>query len=218
MCAAVVPAWAKPGIVYLANGHTVEGELEWADKETLTVTMDFGSLEFGSSEIRRVKYLPKKKKAQDPFQAMARRFQSVRTDPASFDAMIYKAAAKYDLEPALVKAVMKQESNFNPWDVSHKGAMGLMQLMPDTADDLNVRNAFDPQENIDAGARYLSQMLKEFEGDLELALAAYNAGPQAVHRYNGIPPYEETEQYVRAVLSYYALYAKVGPSLAKNID
>lgn len=123
--------------------------------------------------------------------------------PTAFDALIQEAAARYRVDPALVKAVIKAESNFDPAAVSHAGAKGLMQLMDTTAAALGVENVFDPAQNIDAGVRYLAQQLERF-GDVRLALAAYNAGPGAVSRYGGIPPYAETQTYVRRVLDFYA--------------
>lgn len=118
-----------------------------------------------------------------------------------FDGIITDAAQQYGVRPALLRALMQAESSGNPQAVSPAGAQGLMQLMPGTAAGLGVTNPFDPAQNIMGGARYLRQQLDRFGGDERLALAAYNAGPGAVQRYNGVPPYPETQQYVNRVLS-----------------
>lgn len=118
-----------------------------------------------------------------------------------FKGMIVEASQRYGLPPALVMAVVKAESNFRPEARSPKGAMGLMQLMPSTAEGLGVEDPFDPRQNVEGGVRYLRQLLDHF-GDLKLALAAYNAGPSEVKRHNGIPPYPETQLYVEKVLRY----------------
>lgn len=122
--------------------------------------------------------------------------------PTPWEALINSAARRYGLPVALVKAVIKAESNFNPRAVSPAGAMGLMQLMPSTAAAMGVSDPFDPAQNIEGGVKYLRLMLDRFGQNLELALAAYNAGPAAVEKYGGIPPYRETQEYVRRVLAY----------------
>lgn len=123
------------------------------------------------------------------------------TDP--YHLIIHEAAGRYDVEYDLIRAVIMVESEFNPRAVSRRGARGLMQLMPVTASDLEVKNLHDPVENIDAGVRYIRLLLDRFDGDVELALAAYNAGPSNVLRYDGIPPYKETRAFVAKVLGFY---------------
>lgn len=122
---------------------------------------------------------------------------------SSYDHIIRESARRWRLDPLLLKAVIKVESDFNRYSVSRKGALGLMQLMPATARDLRVKNSFDPHDNINGGAKYLRKMLDQFDDDLDLALAAYNAGPTAVAKYLGVPPFAETKRYVWKVLRAY---------------
>jgi hypothetical protein len=119
------------------------------------------------------------------------------------DAAIDEAAARHNVDPSLVRSVVKVESNFNPNAVSRKGAMGLMQLMPSTARSLNVSNPFDPQQNVDAGVRHLRKLLDSYGGDVRLSLAAYNAGSRAVSRSAGVPHFRETQNYVRRITDLY---------------
>jgi hypothetical protein len=136
---------------------------------------------------------------------MAANFQGSASSstPADIDTAIEEAAARHNVDPNLVRAVVKVESNFNPNAVSRKGAMGLMQLMPSTARQLNVQNPFDPAQNVDAGVRHLKQLLESYGGDIKLTLAAYNAGAGAVARSSGVPHYAETQNYVRRITNLY---------------
>ena len=132
-----------------------------------------------------------------------------------FASEINAAAARHRLDPALLKALIRQESNFNPNAVSPAGARGLTQLMPGTAAALGVKNPLDPAQAINGGAKYLRQQLDRFGGDVRKALAAYNAGPGAVARHGGVPPYAETQNYVRKVMGYAEDYRRAsGPRTA----
>jgi soluble lytic murein transglycosylase-like protein len=120
-----------------------------------------------------------------------------------YDRIIVRAARKHGVDNTLIKAVIRAESDFDKDAISHKGAQGLMQLMPETAKDLAVKDSFDPHENINAGVRYLKRQLKNFQNNVPLALAAYNAGENTVRRYGRIPPYQETRTFVDRVLRYW---------------
>ncbi len=128
-------------------------------------------------------------------------------DMTKYGPLIQKASDKYKVDYSLVKAVIKAESNFNHKAVSPKGAQGLMQLMPKTASTLQVKDSFEPESNIEGGVKYLRYLMNVYNGHLQLALAAYNAGEKAVAKYGGIPPYNETQGYVKRVMSLYKQYS-----------
>ena len=135
-----------------------------------------------------------------------RRSQTPKQDVVRYDPLIQKASKRFNVDKFFIKAIIKAESAFDSMAVSNKGAQGLMQLMPDTADDMEVENPFDPKENIFGGTRYVSLLLKRFNNNKTLALAAYNAGPEVVESRNGIPPYPETRTFVKRVMNYYQSY------------
>lgn len=143
---------------------------------------------------------------KDHANAPSKQKQGYRPDSKStsdYHSIVHEKASNYNLDPSLIKAVITTESNWNSRAISRKGAMGLMQLMPATAVDMNVSNPLDPEENIEGGTKYLKYLLERFNGDLTLALAAYNAGPKTVEKFGYVPPISETKQYVNKVLSLY---------------
>jgi len=136
---------------------------------------------------------------------VATEFSAVPPNEA-YDEIIKEAADAYAMDPALIRAVMEAESAFHPFAVSRTGAEGLMQLMPELSNEMGVSNAFDPRENIMGGVRYLKRLLDYHDGDLDLALASYNAGPANVERYGGVPPFRETRNYIKTVKQFLAAH------------
>jgi soluble lytic murein transglycosylase-like protein len=132
--------------------------------------------------------------------------QRVKKAERRYRSIIVRAAHRHQVEPAMVQAIIMAESSFNPKAISRRGAVGLMQLMPDTAEALGVEDISDPEHNINAGVLYFKKLLKEFEGDVKLALAAYNAGSRKVKEYQGVPPYKTTQTYIKKVFEYYRHY------------
>jgi hypothetical protein len=168
----------------------------------------FSNVSVGTGKkYKRIKSAP----AKEPYTAPASRPVAPSSSPISSSNMpsayvdiINTACDRHGIDPALVHAVVKVESDFNPYALSRKGAMGLMQLMPQTAVELNVRNSFNPYDNIDGGVRYLRYLIDRYEGNLSLALAAYNSGETAVKRWGTIPPFRETQNYVQRILKIYS--------------
>lgn len=132
------------------------------------------------------------------------------TSAQQFDTFIHDAAKLYGLEFALVKAIVRVESNFDPAAISEAGAIGLMQIMPANLKAFRLHDPYNPRSNIMAGARYLKSLLDRYDNNLKLSLAAYNAGPGAVERFNGVPPYPETQNYINRVMGQYARYKRLG--------
>jgi soluble lytic murein transglycosylase len=138
--------------------------------------------------------------------------------PGRIEEIIREASDRYRVDPDLVRAVIKVESDFRSGARSHKGAQGLMQLMPDTARLHNVADVYDPDENIDGGVRHLRLLLDRFQGDTRLALAAYNAGIKAVERHGGVPPFSETQEYIRRVMNHYQRYRGPGSITIREVS
>jgi soluble lytic murein transglycosylase-like protein len=197
-------------VIVFANGRTMSVKDYQVSGHTITVTLKSG----GQATFERAlvaALIPDELAQPDatliPVTASVNMVGAVARPALSarpFAAIIESVALEHGIDPALVHAVIQAESNYRPKARSHVGARGLMQVMPATARDLGVMSAsqlFDPQQNIEAGVKYLKAMLERFDGDLPTAIAAYNAGPTAVSKHDGIPPYAETQKYVRKVLS-----------------
>jgi len=200
--------FAREGIVILKNGHTLSGDISKLPKGQISVSRLGSLIKFSKNEIARIQYnkksLVEKKTEVDDFLKLLKAVPDYKKPKSErFDSLISKASEKEGLDSLLIKAVVEVESGFDPKGLSCKGAQGLMQLMPSTARSLGIKNAYDPAENIKGGSRYLRKMLDLFDGDIKLALAAYNAGPNAVKKYGRIPPYRETQRYVKKVLNCY---------------
>jgi len=185
-----VPA-AKADYAVLKSGMRLHISGYQADGAHIKLTVDGGIVEVDAGDVVAIE-------PEDQFAFPVAPSPVVSTVP--YANLIHAAAARHGLDEKLVTKVIAAESNFNPRAVSPKQARGLMQLMPQTAALLSVRDVFDPAQNIDAGTRYLRALLDKYKGDLRLALAAYNAGPDMVEKYGGVPPFAETQNYVDKIL------------------
>ncbi len=173
---------------------------KWVDEDGIVNYSNVAPPEDGEFDVLRFPCY-----ASDP-KCRSVAWERVPLNTRSFSSEIRTAAQANAVEESLIRAIIHAESAYQPDAVSPKGAQGLMQLMPETQKELQVENPFDPEQNIRGGATYLAQLLDEFQGDVEMAAAAYNAGPGAVQRHRGIPPYDETQEYVRRVSILYRRY------------
>jgi len=188
------PAAARADYLVLRSGARINVSSYELRGDKYRVQLSGGWAEFAVADVVAIE-------PEEIFVAAAK----LPLEQAPFGELIRKAAAKYEVDADLVFSVVAAESNFNPRAISRRNARGLMQLLPETARRLGVKDIYDPAQNIDGGTRYLHDLLKMYDGDLALTLAAYNAGPGAVQRYGRIPPYNETINYVRAIRKTYAL-------------
>ena len=196
---ALVPAPAHAEIAVLTNGMTMKVSSYRFDEQTVTLFLKGGGdVTVPSSLIQGI--VP-----DEIVDEVAAEVAVAETagDPRDVRTLAAAAAKRHGLDPALVLAVVSVESGFRTDAVSNKGAQGLMQLMPGTARELGVKDPLDPAANLDGGTRYLNGLIRQYNGDLKRALAAYNAGAGAVNRHGGVPPYRETRQYVQKVLDRY---------------
>lgn len=192
----VASTQAVADTLFLRSGKALKIEALSCDSKTCLATLPGGDVEVRAVDVLRLE--PNEDVDPEPVAAASGAVDS--TVPRPFEQMVADAAFKYALPRSLVRAVARAESALNPAAVSPKGAQGVMQLMPGTARSLGVQDAFDPGENIDAGARLLRQLLEKYQGRVAEALAAYNAGEGAVARHKGVPPYGETRGYIRNVV------------------
>ena len=191
--AALAPA-ANAEYAVLRNGQRLHITSYENRGATICLRVDGGSSAVPASELVSIE-------PEEVFAATAK--PAAPTLPVPYAEFIRAASQKYGVDQELIASVILVESNFNPQAVSRRNARGLMQLLPETAQRLQVTNVFDPAQNIDAGTRYLKELLEQYKQDLALTLAAYNAGPDRVERYRGVPPFAETVSYVRRVTHSY---------------
>jgi hypothetical protein len=177
---------------------------QYIDKDGV---IHFSNVGVGTAKkVKRIKVESKEPQCANPapVSRTSNRAPSPSADiPTDYYDAISNACTRHGVDPALVHAIVKVESDFNPYALSRKGAMGLMQLMPQTAIDMNVQNIFNPHENVDGGVRYLRYLIDRYDGNLTLALAAYNAGETAIKKWGTVPPYPETQNYVSRILKLY---------------
>ncbi len=202
--------------LFLTTGKTLKIEALSCDSSLCTATLAGGDVQLRAVDVVRVEPDEQVDIEPAPPAAGEARSASESKTPRTIEQIVADAAHKYALPRSLVRAVARAESALNPAAVSPKGAQGVMQLMPGTAKELGVRDTFDPAENIDAGVRLLRKLLEKYDGRVAEALAAYNAGPGAVARHKGVPPYRETRGYVRKIVKDFEKAEKKGESAASG--
>ena len=202
--AGLFPAAASADYAVLRSGTRLHITGYERDGEQVRLTVDGGTVSVAAADLVAV----------EPEEHFAAVPEAAVIAPGPFGNLIHAAAEKHGVDESLIRWVIAVESNFNPRAVSRRRAQGLMQLLPATATLYAVGNIFDPAENIDAGTHYLKDLLARYRGDLRLALAAYNAGPEMVERYGGVPPFPETQKYVRVITGHMA--ARQQSLVAKN--
>jgi soluble lytic murein transglycosylase-like protein len=202
--AGLFPAAASADYAVLRSGTRLHITGYERDGERVRLTVDGGTVNVAAADLVAV----------EPEEHFATVPAAPVVAPGRFGNLIHAAAEKHGVDEGLITWVIAVESNFNPRAVSRKRAQGLMQLLPATAAIYSVANIFDPAQNIDAGTCYLKDLLARYRGDLRLALAAYNAGPEMVERYGGVPPFPETQKYVRVITGHMA--AREQSLVAKN--
>ena len=194
------PFHAAESVVWFVDGRTLVVESIRIENDVATLVLDGGShLMVPAARIERYRMSAAAVAVTPPAEPFVD--ETWRRLAGPYAETIRRAAQRHGVDPVLLTAMAEVESGFDPQAISHKGAQGLLQLMPATARRFGVANSFDPDQNVDGGARYLDWLLTHFSGDEQLALAGYNAGEGAVDRYQGIPPFPETERYVVRVLS-----------------
>jgi Transglycosylase SLT domain len=195
---------ARADILVLQTGKTLKIQSYTIEGATFRANLsDKGEIAIPVEWVSEIRPSPPEPKPQPATATMA-----PQTLDLAYSALVRSFSSKHQMDSRLVLAVMAAESNFNPHALSPKGALGLMQLMPDTARLYHVNNPYDPAQNIEAGVRHLKMLLSYYKGKLDLVLAAYNAGVNVVDRYQGIPPYQETKDYVKRVLHLYKGFAR----------
>ena len=198
----------KPIATFLITFLCVSFPVASARADIYQFTDENGVLHFtnvngGGKNHRRIRSEPEQQRSRSIARAASPSPITSANIPSDYIDIINAACNRHGVDPSLVHAVVKVESDFNPNAISRKGAMGLMQLMPETALTMNVRNSLNPTENIDGGVKYLRYLIDRYEGNLSLALAAYNSGETAVKKWGTIPPFKETQQYVQRILRIY---------------
>ena len=207
-------------ISYIENSFSALERISGQSSAIQTVEQDFNKiLEAKKEPLESLNIIEKKVESKPVLESIEDETKEsvelkskidLKAQKADIDELIDAFGEKYDIDSDFIKAIIKQESGFNANATSKKGAMGLMQLMPKTAESLGVIDAYNPSENIEGGVKYLKSLLEKYDNNKEMALAAYNAGPGAVKKYGGIPPYKETQNYINAIMGTYNKVKEAG--------